>query len=43
MLIQSGCELTNGTKYIERSLGNNSICWEDNDRILIYASIAQYW
>ena len=43
LFIQSGCELTNGTKYIERALGTNSICWEDNDHILIYASIAQYW
>jgi hypothetical protein len=42
MLIQSGCSLT-ADRYIERYLGNNSICWEDNDHILIYASIAQYW
>jgi len=42
MLIQSGCSLT-ADRYIERFLGYNSICWEDNDHILIYASIAQYW
>ena len=41
MLIQSGCSLF-GYYKIERFLGNNSICWEDNDHILIYASIAEY-
>ena len=42
MLIQSGCSLF-GYYKIERYLGTNSICWEDNDHILIYANIAQYW
>jgi len=41
MLIQSGCSLF-GYYKIGRFLGNNSICWEDNDHILIYASIAEY-
>jgi len=41
MFFQSGCSLF-GYFKIERYLGTNSICWEDNDHILIYASIAQY-
>ncbi|MDD3804571.1 MAG: hypothetical protein PHW02_09360, partial [bacterium] len=42
MLVQSGCGLT-ADRYIQRYLATNSICWEDNDHILIYANIAQYW
>lgn len=41
MFFQSGCSLF-GYFKIERYIGTNSICWEDNDHILIYASIAQY-
>ncbi len=41
MFFQIGCSLF-GYFKIERYLGTNSICWEDNDHILIYASIAQY-
>ncbi|MGE3063334.1 MAG: hypothetical protein AB7T10_06835 [bacterium] len=42
LILTNSCTII-GPFYFERYLGHNSICWEDNDHILIYASIGEYY
>ncbi len=41
IIIQSSCSLF-GFYKTRRYIGYNSICWEDNEHIIIYSSIEQY-
>ncbi len=42
LIIMSGCTIIKVWMYddwVERAVGSNSICWEDNDNVIVYCSL----
>jgi len=46
IIIQSGCSIIYVWMYddwVERAVGSNSICWEDDDNIIVYCSLTWFY